>query len=344
MQQIILSICNVSIAANNKISACTNSFTGETSFIQPHISITVAGNAQSWLYDTGAVSTCMPTRIFKDIYRNKQLPQKVQSTLNLKSASGDALTQCGTFMLQMTIRGMIYSHPVIILDNMNDCILGIDFMHKHKISYNASKRQILLDQQFIQTIHAMKQIIVLALSLKIVKTPFAGTPLPEANFIATIAAPQHNTILGMPQLVSINNDKICSVVFDNCAPNDITIDRDAILGIVETETNAPTPLDDNSINSLISKLDKKHTKKTLQQTDIESRANLNVPEQYKCKYISLLHKYQDAISLNKSDLGLAKDFKHKIHLKDENPVYRKQFKIPDAHRGFIEQTLNEWLF
>ena len=84
----------------------------------------------------------------------------------------------------------------------------------------------------------------------------------------------------MPQLVSINNDKICSIVIDNCAPYDVTIDRDAILGVVETETNAPTPLDDNFINSLISKLEKKHSKKTLQWTDIESQANLNVPEEY----------------------------------------------------------------
>ena len=343
MQQIILSICNVSIAVNNKISECTNSFNGETSFIRPHISVTVAGNARSWLFDTGAVSTCMPTRIFKDIFRNKSLPQQVHNTLKLKSASGDALKQYGTFLLQMTIRGKIYSHPVIILDNLNECILGIDFMHKHNISYDASKRQILLDQQFVQTIHATKQIVVPALSSKIIKTRFAGTPLPDANFVATIAAPQHNTISGMPQLVSINNDKICSIVIDNCAPYDVTIDRDAILGVVETETDVPTPLDDNFINSLISKLDKKHSKKTLQRTDIESRANLNVPEEYKCKYISLLHKYQDAISTNKYDLGLAKDFKHKIHLKDENPVYRKQFKIPDAHRGFIEQTLDEWL-
>ena len=146
MQQIILSICNVSIAANNKISECTNSFNGETSFIQPHISVTVTGNARSWLFDTGSVSTCMPTRIFKDIFRNKPLPQEVHSTLNLKFASGDNLKQYCTFMLQMTIRGKIYSHPVIILTNLNDCILGIDFIHKHKISHDALKRQILLDQ------------------------------------------------------------------------------------------------------------------------------------------------------------------------------------------------------
>ena len=279
MQQIILSICNVSIVANNKISECTTSFTGETSFIRPHISVTVTGNARSWLFDTGAVSTCMPTRIFKDIYRNKLLPQKVHNTLNLKSRSRNAITQYDTFMLQMTIRGKIYSHPVIILDNLNDCILGIDFMHKHKISYDASKRQILLDQQFVQTIHATRRIIVPALSSKIVKSHFAGTPLPDADFVATIAAPQHNNISGMPQLVSINNDKIYSIVIDNCAPYDITIDCDAILGVVETETKTPMPLDDNFINSLILILDKKHSKKSLQWTDIESHANLNVPEQ-----------------------------------------------------------------
>ena len=196
MQQIILSICNVSIAANNKISECTNSFTGKTSFIRPHISITVAGNARAWLFDTGAVSTCMPTRIFKDSFRNKPLPQKIHSTLNLKSVTGNALTQYGTFMLQMTIRGKIYSHPVN-LDSLNNCIMGIAFMHKHKVSYDASKRQILLDQLFVQTSHATKQIIVPALSSKIIKTYFAGMPLLEANFVTTIAAPQHNTISGV---------------------------------------------------------------------------------------------------------------------------------------------------
>ncbi len=43
------------------------------------------------------------------------------------------------------------------------------------------------------------------------------------------------------------------------------------------------------------------------------------------------------------DLGRAKNFTHKIHLKDNNPVYRKQFKIPEAHQNFIEATLDEWL-
>jgi hypothetical protein len=54
-----------------------------------------------------------------------------------------------------------------------------------------------------------------------------------------------------------------------------------------------------------------------------------------------LCKHQDALSIYKYELGLGKDFKHKIHLKTQDPVYWKQFKIPEAHHQFMEQTLAE---
>jgi hypothetical protein len=56
-----------------------------------------------------------------------------------------------------------------------------------------------------------------------------------------------------------------------------------------------------------------------------------------------LFKHQKAISVDKFDLGRASNFTHRIYLKDNEPVYRKQFKIPAAHQGFIEATLDEWL-
>jgi Reverse transcriptase (RNA-dependent DNA polymerase) len=84
-------------------------------------------------------------------------------------------------------------------------------------------------------------------------------------------------------------------------------------------------------------------KKKFTHDEIAQKANLNVPAQYKQKYLDILFKHQDAISINKFDLGRATNFKHKIYLKDDNPVCRKQFKIPEAHQAFIEATLDEWL-
>jgi hypothetical protein len=77
--------------------------------------------------------------------------------------------------------------------------------------------------------------------------------------------------------------------------------------------------------------------------EIAAKANLNVPNEFKDKYVNILYKHQKAISANKYDLGLASNYNHKIHLKDNSPVYRKQFKIPEAHQEFIEQSLEEWL-
>ncbi len=75
--------------------------------------------------------------------------------------------------------------------------------------------------------------------------------------------------------------------------------------------------------------------------DIQKHCHLQVPEDYKEWYIDILYKYQDVLSVDKYNLGLAKGFTHKIHLKSKDPVYRKQFKIPEVHHQFIQQTLDE---
>jgi hypothetical protein len=49
------------------------------------------------------------------------------------------------------------------------------------------------------------------------------------------------------------------------------------------------------------------------------------------------------MSMDKYDLGLAKDFTHRIHLKDNQPIFQKQLSLPETHTQFIEQTLDKWL-
>jgi hypothetical protein len=106
------------------------------------------------------------------------------------------------------------------------------------------------------------------------------------------------------------------------------------------------PLTEETVSNIISSIEQKFpkvNKKQFSREEIAQKAHLNVPDHYKQKYIDILFKHQAAISVNKMDLGSAKNFTHKIHLKDNNPVYRKQFKIPEAHQNFIEATQDEWL-
>ena len=73
-------------------------------------------------------------------------------------------------------------------------------------------------------------------------------------------------------------------------------------------------------------------------------ANLeHMPEKLRLMYLSLLLKHHAAVSQNKMDLGRTKTLMNNIELRDLEPVYIKQFKIPDAHQKVVEQKVAEWL-
>jgi hypothetical protein len=54
-------------------------------------------------------------------------------------------------------------------------------------------------------------------------------------------------------------------------------------------------------------------------------------------------KLHDVFSKIKQDLGKAKNFKHKIDLKEDDPIYDKQFPMPEVHQDILEHQIKEWL-
>ncbi len=59
-----------------------------------------------------------------------------------KAANGSKMDSMGTYKIKMTIRGRKFLHPVTVVEELNDNILGIDFMHQHKLNYDATSKQI----------------------------------------------------------------------------------------------------------------------------------------------------------------------------------------------------------
>jgi hypothetical protein len=241
------------------------------------------------------------------------------------------MSSLGIYKIEMTIRGRKFAHPVTVGEDINDNILGIDFMHQHKLNFDSTSKQITFAYMLTNALYAVKEVTIPALSSMMVTTKYKGLTSDSAQPIGTIHAPQHPTISGMPGWVSLDNYKNCKIIIDNCAPYDIVLPRNEILGVLELEQEQCLPLNEDTVASIISNIEQKFlkvTQKNYSLDEIAQRAHLNVPEEFKQKYIDILYKHQAAISVNKMDLGRAKNFTHKIHLKDNNPVYRKQFKIP----------------
>jgi hypothetical protein len=84
-------------------------------------------------------------------------------------------------------------------------------------------------------------------------------------------------------------------------------------------------------------LDQSKTHLPTKKAKLEHRkenANINVPHHYRARCEALIVKHFKVVSIGKIDLGRVKQNFPKIHMKDNEPVYWKPFKIPDAHRPF----------
>ena len=94
----------------------------------------------------------------------------------------------------------------------------------------------------------------------------------------------------------------------------------------ERDQSDVEPMSDEKAKELIAAINAlnkaKETSNSLTKEQFHAKCNLKgVPSKFKESYIDLLFKHRDALSTSQTDLGRAKYFFQKIHLKDNDPVY-----------------------
>ncbi len=112
-------------------------------------------------------------------------------------------------------------------------------------------------------------------------------------------------VSGMPFIVNVDENNICNIIVENCAPYDMTLEGDDILGVMETEQNELVPLMDDFISSICQDIHNcfsKVKRKRLSREEIRRRCHLQVPEEYHDQYRDILCKHQDALSIDEYNL------------------------------------------
>ncbi len=110
-----------------------------------------------------------------------------------------------------------------------------------------------------------------------------------------------------------------------------------ILGILDTETDTMVPFSGKASLPFVSKSTNAYQKSKRERgpgKKLKTGAT-SVHKNNTGANTSTLFKHKATISMDKYDLGLAKDFTDRIHLKDDQPIFRKQFNLPEAHTQFI---------
>ena len=144
-----------------------------------------------------------------------------------------------------------------------------------------------------------------------------------------------------------DNQGQVTVAVKNCSPLDLDLHRNDFIGSVENVQDCETrEINPAYLQAIAQQREASRPRAVLsakKKQFIVDNAKLLVPEQFQKQYLNVLLKNHEAISQDKFDLGRTDTLMHEIALKTTEPVYVKQFKIPDAHRKEVEKHVLEWL-
>jgi hypothetical protein len=132
----------------------------------------------------------------------------------------------------------------------------------------------------------------------------------------------------------------------NCAPTELELARNDFIGTLENVTGCETREINPAYIQAVARATNKKSPETVplaKRQFIEQTIHLNVPEKFREQYLKVILKNHEAVGQNKFDLGRTDTLMHEIVLKTPEPIYVKQFKIPDAHRQEVERHVLQWL-
>ena len=288
---------------------CNTTFASVNTSVRPRVKVSQKNIDESFLYDTGAQRTCMPFKAFKRIYGPDSLKHKKQihENLNIKDAGGNDLGYKGTFMVEMEIFGRQVEHGLVVLEHVQDYILGSDFIHKHLLAYNPSSRDFewKLPPTNTGTLKAAEHMKISALSSKIIKLKCYDSKqirMGHNEEMVCLIDTGHTLLTGPPGMIKFDREGNAFTVIQNCGPFSMEISRNDVIGTGEIiEANCKKEkLDANFISALRQNTEINSTSETYTREEsdkwtnerkrkhIIEHANITVPEEYREQYITLL--------------------------------------------------------
>ena len=337
---------------------------------RPFIKVTTKAGTSDWLYDSGASVTCMSLKQFRQIPINLR-PEKLPNNTRLVNASGDDLSVVGVYNLQLTVHGRSIFAPTFVCSKLHSAaILGIDSLSKLGICHSAKKNCFFFDdildqpnaksfifqtnetENFSTEISMVEEITLPPLCHATVKLKTIRekgyTPPPGTHGITHISSENFPNISSNSGLTQIDNNGniFCQIFNNDLLP--IKIPRAAALGHLEiVEKNRLHPVDEKlylaSIEMAVKKDPPPPSYSQTEKDFVLNNVKITVPENEKQSYIDLIKKNLDVFSKNENDLGCANHYKHKIDLKQTDPIYVKQFRIADAYKNGLFDQVKTWL-
>ena len=246
-------------------------------------------------------------------------------------------------MLNFEFKDRSASLPVLLVSELNDnAIAGIDLISALGLSYDPLSESPIsaVSETALPAVKTREETLLQAFEAKPVK--LLVHPWDANDFMAsfTLKCAQFPALFANPGAVTIFDSNCFVIILKNCSNSELKIPRGFCVGHAEPVTSAETI--DTELFCQDSVPLPPPMSEAAKKVFLEDMV-LTVPEGERDSYIQLLLENYDVFSRDPNDFGKAKHFEHVIQLKDFDPIFRKQFRIPDIHKDALETQVFDWL-
>ncbi|MGI9161329.1 MAG: reverse transcriptase domain-containing protein, partial [Mycobacterium sp.] len=314
---------------------------------KPTIQVTVNDVTCAWLFDTGAAVSVISTSLYNDLKPPPPLHASPFAVTGANKKPLKILGQVHIHVSAMDFKGRISA--LVCSELSQPAILGMDAIRKMKLALNP------ISQTYFHVQQIEKKSMLARACKRDNFPPFARQPIKikAADNLTGAVLVTQNTLqydrsrLHVPDNVTMFTNGLGVIVVKNCSPVSVTLDKDDAVCDVELIEDEVINIDSTHLLMNISKMNDTPLPTPLADSKSKqtflARIKLNVPTDFLDKYHALFLKNHDVFSKTREDLGSANNFEHTIKLKNTDPIYRKQFRIPEAHQDALHTQIDEWL-
>ena len=321
------------------------------------------------LVDTGVTRSCLS----EEYYQQLLLPGlRPVHKLQVRTASGSSLYPAGTIMCNFNLGKQVFSFEFIVCRGLSrPCILGLDFLRKHKIGIGWSpsgKFQLDFHQQVLvesvkvymsgptlQTRQCIdipsRSFMVLNAKATIDKHMEGGLYKVVPNFLLSDEYPE---LVVIPTIhnVEITETQCIPFILLNLAKEGIFLRKGEILRHLEKEDitveeiTTETMLQSENMEPIKPNCDIFSEKAFITSpADIDTHRKVKlqdseVLDQYKKKFEELCEEYKDISSKDSSDIGKTPLITMEIETEDSPPVCQRPYNLPLKHIDWVQKELD----
>ena len=290
---------------------------------------------------------------------------------HITDVQGGLLKVQGKLLIQFKVQQRQFQWEFLVINNLgNEIIIGADFMNTTKLILDMGKNELIFPERNAKNPEAEhnKRQKIQTRGQESVNTTRSihsvyKTMIPENHHIKVqcqISAaeniqirPGSLTITKRKEilpgvileevLTKVLNRNRLFVVITNNNPYQVCIKPSLPIGETTDIHDKILPVKEAHISSFNDKSTGEIPTCTQEKKDYLLN-NLNCPSDphLKQEYANLILKNHDVFAKDKYDLGFSKAVSHKINMKNDKPIFIKQFRIPDAHQEVILEHINEW--